>query len=287
MVDELRDSTALLETPGKLGGRIVEDGYLLLRGVLDTDEVMAAREAVMARLVAVGEIAEPAVDGIVTGGSRRAETVGDLGAFWQSVVNMPAVRRVTNGPGLSAVVQSVLGMPVCAMDYIFLRATPPGRSTGLHYDFPFFTRMTQQVYTVWLPLGPVPVSDGPLAIVEGSRDFDDILYELRDFDIAVDNTRRADVSDDAVGFAAARGCRLLTTDFAAGDMLMFDMRTLHGGLANTSPIGRARLSCDVRFQPADQPRDPRYFGDDPRGTFGGGYGELNAAKPFTVEWHTR
>ena len=31
----------------------------------------------------------------------------------------------------------------------------------------------------------------------------------------------------------------------------------------------------------------RYFGADPGGTTGAGYGELNGAKPLTEPWHIR
>ena len=95
------------------------------------------------------------------------------------------------------------------------------------------------------------------------------------------------MSHDPVAFARERGCRLLTADFEASDLLVFDMRTLHGSLDNHSPRGRVRLSCDVRYQPAADPLDHRYFGPDPGGTFGGGYGELNGAKPLDEPWHRR
>ena len=287
MIGELTDSTALVAAPDRLRRRLADDGYVLLRGVLDTDEIMAARQAVFQRLVEVGEVAAPAIDGIATGTSRRRELADDLGAFWKSVTDTPALLRVTNGPRLGQVMQTIWGAPVRAMDYIFLRAGAPGRATGLHFDFPFFTRTTPRVTTVWLPLGPVPVSDGPIAVVEGSRGFADLFERLRDFDVARDKTRKAEVSHDPVAFAEERGCRLLTTDFAAGDMLVFDMHTLHGALDNHSPAGRVRLSCDVRYQPAAEPLDARYFGPDPGGTFGGGYGELNGARPLTESWHRR
>ena len=48
-----------------------------------------------------------------------------------------------------------------------------------------------------------------------------------------------------------------------------------------------RLSCDVRYQPVAEPIDPRYFGPNPGGTTGAGYGELNGAKPLTQAWHVR
>jgi len=287
MLGELADASDLLATPERVRRRLADDGYVLLRGALDESEVLAARETVFERLHEVGEIAAPSRDGIATGTSRRRAAAGDLGAFWKSVVDMPAVRRVTNGSRLGRVMEAVWGEPACGMDYLFLRAGAPGSATGLHYDFPFFTRATPRMYTVWIPFGPVPVTEGPLMVVEGSRAFGDILEHLRGFDIALDETRKAEVSHDPVAFAEERGCRLLTADFAAGDILVFDMFTMHGALDNHSPQGRVRLSCDVRYQPTAEPLDPRYFGPDPGGTFGGGYGELNGAKPLDEPWHRR
>ena len=287
MVGELADASPLLAAPERLRRRLAAEGHALLRGVLDEGEVMAARRAVFERLHEVGEIGDPAQDGIATGASRRRALAGDLGRFWKSVVDMPALRQVTNGPRLGRVMEAAWGEPARGMDYVFLRAGAPGTATGLHYDFPFFTRATRRVYTVWIPIGPVPVTEGPLVVVEGSRRFDDVLDRLRGFDVALDDTRKAEVSHDPVAFADERGCRLLTADFKAGDILVFDMYTMHGSLDNHSSEGRVRLSCDVRYQPASDPLDPRYFGPDPGGTFGGGYGELNGAKPLDEPWHRR
>ena len=65
------------------------------------------------------------------------------------------------------------------------------------------------------------------------------------------------------------------------------MTLLHGSLDNRSEHGLVRLSSYVRWQPAKDPVDPRYMGDDPAGTTGEGYGELNGAKPLTINWHQR
>ena len=35
------------------------------------------------------------------------------------------------------------------------------------------------------------------------------------------------------------------------------------------------------------PKDPRYFGVNPGGTTGAGYGELNSARPLNEDWHIR
>ena len=110
---------------------------------------------------------------------------------------------------------------------------------------------------------------------------------MRGFDVATDSSRRAELGSDAITFAGQRGTRLLTRDFEPGDLALFGMYTAHGSLDNHSAIGRVRLSCDVRWQPVSMPADERYFGDDPRGTTGAGYAELNGAKPLTHEWHVR
>jgi hypothetical protein len=286
-VGELRDSSAVAADAAELERRLAADGYVYVRGALDVAEVQAARVEVFERLVRVGEIRPPGVEGIATGESRRAELAGDLGAFWKSVSEGPALRRVTHGPRLHAVLARVAGAPVRAHDYMFLRAAPVGRTTGLHFDSPFFTRATRRVYTAWVPLGNVPATDGPLVIVEGSHRFADLHEEVGGFDVVYDTSRRAQLAADFAEFAERRDCRILTADFRAGDVCIFGMLTLHGSLDNHSTLGRVRLSCDVRYQPVTEPIDPRYFGPNPGGTTGAGYGELNGAKPLTQAWHVR
>ena len=287
MMGELVDSSALLSDTAALCARLEADGYLLLRGLHDAAAVMAARREVFERLEAVGEVAPPAVEGIATGASRRREAADDLGAFWRSVSEGPLLRAVTHGPRIRAIVGRILDEPARPHDYMFLRPAPVGRSTGPHCDYPFFTRATERVVTVWTALGPVPLSDGPIVVVEGSHRFDDLVAETRGFDVARDPDRRATRPENHVAFARSRGARLLSADFGPGDMLVFGMFTWHGALDNRSPAGRIRISSDVRFQPAGEPEDPRYFGPDPGGTTGAGYGELNGARPLTEPWHAR
>src|SRR3990172_6326668 len=74
LIGELRDSPDGLTDPAERQQRLREDGYLLLRGVLDRDDVTAARGEAFERLVAVGEIRPPAAVGIATGESRRGDT---------------------------------------------------------------------------------------------------------------------------------------------------------------------------------------------------------------------
>jgi len=172
---------------------------------------------------------------------------------------------------------------------MYLRPMPVGRATSLHYDFPFFARRSMRIHTAWIPFGDIPLEDGPLLIVEGSNRFDDLIGPLREHDYESNHAdeviQRAAYekpnATDAVSFARARGVRLLSTDFRASDLLVFAGFTLHGSLDNCSLIDRVRLSCDVRYQPASDPcDDERYFGANPPGSHGGGYGDMKGAKPL-------
>jgi ectoine hydroxylase-related dioxygenase (phytanoyl-CoA dioxygenase family) len=282
------DSTTV-DDPCELRRRLVESGYLFLRDVLDVSSVLAAREEVFSRLVEVGEIKLPASDGIATGQSRRLALVDDLIAFWQSVSEGPLLRQVSHGSRVSSLMQSVFGEPARPQDYLWLRPRAVGWSTRFHYDHPFFARGSRSVYTVWIPLGDIPYSDGPLMLVEDSHKFDDLIEPMHDRNeqfnssptVAEQAAFRGQWAQDTVAFAIEREVRLLSAEFRTGDVLIFGMNTLHGAMDNHSMIDRVRLSCDVRYQPASDPIDERYFGPCPTGASGKGYGDMNSCKPLT------
>ena len=208
---------------------------------------------VFERLADVGEIQQPPLDGLYTGTSRRRESVADLGEFWRSVNQGEALRRVSHGVQVSALMRKILGEPARPHDFMFLRPGPVGRSTHLHYDLPFFARGSNRIFTVWLALGDIPVTEGPLAVLEGSNRFADLIDPIRNIDYNSAMSPQVQMTGDTIDFARRRGARLLTADFQAGDAVVFDMVTMHSSLDNHSPLGRVRLSCDVRWQPAADP----------------------------------
>ena len=279
---DLADHQHLAET-------VARQGYLLLRSVLDRESVLEAREEVFQKLAEVGEIEQPAIAGISSGSSQRAERELDLGAFWASVSQGPALRAVTHGETVRDLLSAVMGGPSRPHDLIYLRPMAPGPGTRLHYDLPFFAGYSRSIHTAWIPLGDLPVEEGPLVVVENSNTFSDLLDPIRQANYQSDRSNET-VQAAAyakqnemhpVDLAEARNVRLLTAEFQAGDLLVFNMLTLHGSLDNRSSAGRVRLSCDVRYQPAEDPHDdPRYFGLRPTGSKGGGYGDMRGAQPL-------
>ena len=282
LLGPMRDSADLLNNGDALRQRLAADGYLYLPGTLDREAVLNARRAVFERLADVDEIEQPAIEGIATGRSRRAEMISDLGTFWRSLAEHPALRAASHGDPLEKLMARIFAEPARAFDFLWLRTTTVGNASPLHFDHVYMNRGSQRVLSVWLPLGDVPQSDGPLFIVENSHRFDDLIESYRGHDVDRQPERPGAIDQDAHTLARQRGARLLSADFRAGDVVVFGMFTLHGSFTNESPTSRVRLSCDARFQPAADAQDERWFGANPPGHQGRGYGAMSSAQPLTA-----
>lgn len=265
-----------------LGAQLAEHGYLLLRQAHDPADVQAARREVLRRLAEVGEIAEPAENGIATGRSTRAAMQPDLGAFWKSVSEGPALRRVINGKPVGALMDRLFGEPTTPFSFAWLRAMTAGRASPLHVDHPYMNRGTARLVTCWTPIGSVARDEGPLYMVEGSHRWSHLRERFEGHDVDRDPSRPGHLHEHPVDLAQQRGARLLTTAFEPGDCIAFGMFTAHASFDNGSSTGRVRVSCDTRFQPASEPMDERFAGSDPRAHGDKGYGCLAAAQPMTA-----
>jgi hypothetical protein len=68
---------------------------------------------------------------------------------------------------------------------------------------------------------------------------------------------------DPVELREKLGGRWLSTEFSAGDVLIFSVYTIHASLDNHSR--QVRLSSDSRYQLASEPVDERWVGENPAG----------------------
>lgn len=280
MIGELRGSTDLITSPEKLRSQMAEDGYLYLPGALVREDVLAARMEILTQLAAVGEFKEPLAEALASGTSQREAMVPDLGAFWQAICEGPAIRKVTHGGPIVPIMESLLGEPARAYDFLWLRAMHPGRASAFHFDHVYMNRGSERVFTVWTALGDIALEEGPLLLVEDSHRWTDLHEAFAGLDVDKDKSRPGHVTMDPVSLATERGVRLLTAEFKAGDVVVMPMFMLHGSLDNRSPIGRVRLSSDTRYQPASEPVDERWVGKNPI-AHGAGYASMSGAKPPT------
>jgi hypothetical protein len=266
---ELYDANAEAHDMEALRQRLSEDGYLLLRGLLDRTWVQQACAEVAAWLHQGGYLLS-ATTRIATPGASVSPS-----GFAPEQQRFPTVRRLTHTGCMLQFYTTFLGTPVRAFDYIWMRCMAPGQATGPHCDIVYMGRGTTELYTSWTPLTPVTINDGPLLVLERSHQ----VARLRDgygrMDIDKDANwsrlrfrhgrffRGGDYSRHPRRTRAEFGLRWLTTEFDPGDVLILTPYTMHASLDNRSP--RFRLSIDTRYQRAAAPIDERWNGAQPLG----------------------
>ncbi|HTL29950.1 MAG TPA: phytanoyl-CoA dioxygenase family protein [Tepidisphaeraceae bacterium] len=268
----LRDSSTIVDSTEALRARMQQDGYLFLRGYLNRDDVLAARREVTRRLADQGcldEASDP-IDAV----ARKDYT----GKFKPELARKnAALENVLYNGALLNFFERFLDGSVRHFDYTWLRAVSPGRGTSSHCDCVYMSRGTQNLFTAWTPLGDISYEMGGLIVLEGSHRNERLrnTYGKTDVDSYCTN-REGRASQDAwakgtsgvlsknpVQIQKSLGGRWLTTEYRAGDVLIFSIFTVHASLDNHSD--RVRLSSDSRYQLASDPVDERWVGTQPIG----------------------
>jgi len=257
---ELRDSNGILDRPALLRERLDEDGYLVIRGLQDRDQVLAARRAILERLAGRGvlDAAAPVEEGAVREDAAAALTTTVRGK--EDLKKLTAFQELAQARAPFAFFERLLGGEVRSLDFQWLRTAGPGAESPLHYDVVFMGRGTKNLFTCWTPLGDVSLDMGPLAICEGSHRFEKLKRTYGEMDVDRDLIE-GHYSKDPVEVVDRFGGRWLTSSFRAGDVVVFGMYTLHGSLANRT--NRLRISFDARYQLASEPVDERWVGENP------------------------
>ena len=261
---ELRESNDLLNDMPALRERMAEDGYLLLRDYLDQEWVMDARRSVLEVLDEHEMIDEN--HSLMEARAARS----DNGKFRSAIGShaalgkLPAVRKLVHSGRMIDFYAAFLGGEVRSFDFIWMRVMGPGRSSAPHYDIVYMGRGTTNLYTSWAPLGDAPLSDAALMVLENSHRLEQVRATYGQMDVdKKSNWKKTGGSygKDPTAIQKELGCRWLTTDYRAGDLLVFSMYTMHCSLDNRSD--RIRLSSDTRYQLASEPVDERWIGENP------------------------
>lgn len=274
----LNDSTELLGDECAMRERLADEGYLLLRGLHRPELVRDARRFILERLAENGQLdpTAPLEEGIVGPGGRGAFLGGQ-----KSITRSEPFLHLVESPELMAFFTRLLGGTASTFDYKWLRVVGPGGFTGAHYDVVYMGRGTRNLYTLWTPLGDVSLEMGPLAILQGSHRFERIRATYGEMDVDRDNVSGW-FSNDPVDTVDRYGGKWGTAEFAAGDALVFGMYTMHASLDNRT--NRYRLSCDTRYQRADEPVDERWVGEDPVAHYAWMKGEPVSMEEMRRRW---
>jgi hypothetical protein len=259
---ELRDSSDCLGDVAEFRARLEADGYLFIRGFHDPDLVERAREDVLSHL-SEEELLNP--DEPVESAKVHPDWSNDefdmSGTSW---TQYPNLERMIEGEAVMEFFREFLGTKPFVLDKKRGRAKATGYFTGFHIDRIFMGRGTEDLYTVWRPVGDCPVEMGPLVVCPGSHSHERLRETYGQLDVDID---RVDpfFSRDALDVVETVGGQLATANFQAGDALIFDTYLLHGSLTNRTD--RFRISVDTRYQSIEEPADPRWVGAEPTGQY--------------------
>jgi hypothetical protein len=253
----LNEANSLMGNLPALHQQMADDGYLLIRKLHDPAKVKATRRVVLENLAANGQLdPSAALDRGVIGAQARGSFLGGS----KAITHTPEFLSLVESPELMQFFSDFLGAPSLTFNYKWLRAVGHGDFTGAHYDIVYMGRGTHNLYTLWTPLGDVPFEKGPLAVLQGSHRFERIKETYGRMDVDRDRVTGW-FSDDPIDMTERYGGRWMTTEFEMGDALIFGMFTMHGSLNNMTH--EYRLSCDTRYQRADEPADERWVGENP------------------------
>ncbi len=261
---DLRDSNDILDNPGALHERIAEDGYLLIRGLHDKKTVLAARQAILAKLAAKGMLAPetPMMDGIFNPDYPEPTSTGSMGN--KALTQLPAFKAVIEGAPIMDFFKHFLGGDARTFDFKWLRTAGPGSGSPIHYDIVFMGRGTQSLYSCWTPFGDVSLDMGPIVFCLGSNRFEKVRETYGKADVDRDLIE-GHFSDKPLEIIEKFGGHWATTSFSAGDVIIFNMFLMHASLVNTSD--KIRITADTRYQLAAEPIDERWIGENPKGHY--------------------
>jgi ectoine hydroxylase-related dioxygenase (phytanoyl-CoA dioxygenase family) len=237
-----------------------EDGYLLLRGILDKDLILKARHELLLKMAVNNQIDDDYLIGEGVNPSLKTEI--DRTSYREG----RAVRQLVHQGKMTEFYEIFFGKKVQAFDFIWVRIVGVGVSTGCHYDWVYMGRGSKNLHTSWTPLANVPKVEGSLAILRGSHKFGGLINTYGSIDVDDDKTNKKYggwYTQNPVEVQEKFGGKWLTTDFKMGDLIVFSMHTMHCSLDNKSTNNRIRLSLDTRYQPADDEADERWIGGTP------------------------
>lgn len=228
---ELENCNHLLDDHAALERFYTENGYILLRGVLDPGSVAEARDAMLA-------VAEEL--GLVEHGDKTGKWTGKtlLDSLEESELYAGIARRLIEHPSNLAVMEGVLGEPACTVPIVQYRTYPPGGPVTVVHQDGFYSPGIQDYKPVWVTLTPCTREMGGLAIAVGQNQ--------RGYFHNVAKPSPYPFPRDAVPDEA-----WATTDYMPGDVLIVHPFTPHCGMPNRSD--KVRVTFDTRVQSASNP----------------------------------
>ena len=228
---ELESCNHLLDDHDALERFYQDNGYILLRDVLNRQSVEEARDAMLKVAADLGLTEEGDPTGKWTGKPFA-------GGMEESPVYTGIATKLIEHPDNLKVMEKILGEPACQVPNVQYRTYPPnGPITRVHQDG-FYSPGIHDYKPVWVTLTPCTKEMGGLALA--------VKQNKRGYLHNVAKGSPFPIPSDAIPPES-----WATTDYMPGDVLIVNPYTPHASLPNNSD--RLRISFDSRVQSAARP----------------------------------
>lgn len=264
--------------------RMAEDGYLVLRGLLDPEhdlgqlrvEYQSLLDQVATRLQSEGVVTSAYAD--LPLGQRFCALVTEMGGTLANYLDIclpqrgvttetpvhcgPAAFGLLTNPRLLDAVESMVGPEIYSNPTQHVRIKPPEHclaehdtivgeiaQTVWHQDLATIMPEADEshIVTVWIPITPATRENGGLLVAPGSHRHG-LVTHCHD---RRSNYSRQAIPDELVGD------RRVALEMAPGDVLFMTSLTMHASLPNLS--NDVRWSVDLRYQPIGEPTGRPWF----------------------------
>jgi ectoine hydroxylase-related dioxygenase (phytanoyl-CoA dioxygenase family) len=254
-----------------LRAQFQEHGYLWLKGFLKRLDVFDFRAWVFGHLMDTG-LLQPGSDPVIglAANGDADKLLADRRLM--SLVRSVAYEGFCTQPRIAAFMDEF----VQGISYLhkrkIMRFTRPNTDavTPAHYDLVYLRGGTSRIVTAWIPIGDIPVDMGGLVYLEGSHRIGaDMEKEFAIKSAALTPEERVSafnknmteggwVSKDLPDMAERFDTRWLAADYEAGDIMLHSPYMIHESTTNRDPLGRLRLSTDIRYQNVEDEIDARW-----------------------------
>lgn len=221
------------------------DGFLILRGFTDAEQVAGLRAIAVEHLQHEIAPLEYEADLHYPGApiSRNAQGGRTVRRLLQAQGRHPAFTQWLTQPALLTRLHQLLGpevlMPLAHHNCIMTKAPRYSSDTGWHQDIRYWNFQRPELLNVWLALGAERERNGCLRIIPGSHRLE---LEKGRFDAAA--FFREDLPENRSLLAQA-----VCAELDAGDVLLFHARILHAASRNFSD--QTKFSAVFTFRPGD------------------------------------
>ena len=237
-IKEMDDSTNLLNTQNlsALQRKLANDGYILLRNQIPTNLIDDALEIVVNNLNSTWNCIQDINTLNIKPGSK-----GILLTGYKPITHNKKVLSLLHCKELQNIMYKIFNCsePI-TYDTKWCRVKGKNEFTEQHSDFYRFSDNFTKMVTVWMPLIDITINRGPLAVCPRSH-----LLRYPTDKISMEEKVDVELPEEFEQFNKTSIWR--TTNFNKGDILIFDIRTIHASLINKTD--KFRISIDTRWQP--------------------------------------